>query len=284
MVFTLAINVDEIGHNLDDILLFLRKNNLDNIELRTIDDKNIANFTQEEVLNLKQKINEYNLNVCAIASPLFKWYKTIPQQIKPYDSFGFPCLLSDEEKIQSIQRTVNNAKILNVKKVRVFSCLHNNNTSVLAVSQNEIFEYCLNYALTKDIQLLIENEPICNIYTITDVLKILEHFPSLYLWLDVANFYQVGEILEESHLKLLLPKTRHIHLKDFVWENNEVKPVPLGQGNIPWKKILSDIFINAKHDISLSIEMHMKKNKIQAIEKSLEFVRNIYNIALHAKE
>ena len=163
---------------------------------------------------------------------------------------------------------------MNVKKVRVFSSLPTETPSLVRVYNNKIFKYCLTYGQKNGIEILIENEPICNIFTLNDVIKILKHFPSLNLWLDVANIYQIGEKLDEDKLAVIMPRTRHIHLKDFVWENNHIKAVPLGKGSIPWDRLLKNILNYRNNNISLSIETHVQENKLEATEESIKFFRN----------
>lgn len=279
MGFTLAVNVDEIGKNLDDIRPFLDKNHIVNIELRTIDAKNITHFTKQEIVRLKRTIDNYRLTVCAIASPLFKWYDIAMPPLQLYDSFGFPSILTDEEKLRAIHRIVEYSNILNVKKVRVFSGLHAGTPSIIAVYENTLLQYCVDYGARNRVQFLLENEPACNVAKLCDVMAILERFPNLHLWLDVANFYQLGEVLDDVALNIVIPRTRHIHLKDFVLEDGDIKYVPLGQGIVPWDRVLTYIFNYCECDISFSIETHVKEKKRRATQKGIEFFRYLHALS-----
>ncbi|GIW64141.1 MAG: hypothetical protein KatS3mg092_0074 [Patescibacteria group bacterium] len=85
--------------------------------------------------------------------------------------------------------------------------------------------------------------------------------------MDVANFYQVGDFVYEKDIQELRNFIKYIHLKDII--KKPFKYVPLGEGEINYKRILTDIRTHIKNDVILSIETHVKNNKIQATLTSL---------------
>ncbi|MCC3407951.1 MAG: sugar phosphate isomerase/epimerase [Microcoleus sp. PH2017_10_PVI_O_A] len=275
MKHILSVNVDEVGKNIPEIVPFLKRNNIKHLELRTIDEKNIANFQASDLQLLKQQIAKYGFHVSALASPLFKWYMQKPDTIQVYDSFNFPCILSQSDKIESIDRVINNAEVLKSPKIRVFTGLSNGNPCIEKILEDDTFEYCLNQGKERGVSVLVENEPVCNVSTLKDIYTLLSNFQNLDLWLDIANFYQIGEKFNLSNLEELLPRVQHVHLKDIMFRDGEIQYVPLGDGDIPWEEFLYFFFEKSDRKISFSIETHVAENKIVATEKSISFYRRV---------
>ena len=275
MKHILSVNVDEVGKNIPETAPFLKKNDIKYLELRTIDEKNIANFQASELQLIKQQIAKYGFHICALASPLFKWYVQQPDTIQAYDSFNFPCILSNSEKVEAINRVINNAQVLDSPRVRVFTGLSNGNPCIEQILEDDTFEYCLSQGKQRGVSVLVENEPVCNVCTLNDVYTLLSKFQCLDLWLDVANFYQIGEKLNLCDLKVLLPRVQHVHLKDLLFRDGQIQYVPLGDGDIPWEEFLYYLFEKSDHKISFSIETHVAEDKIAATEKSISFYRRV---------
>lgn len=278
MNHTLSINVDEVGKNILEIIPFLKRNSIHYLELRTINDKNIANFELNDVQIIKEEIlrSNHHISISALASPLFKWYLEKPDVIRSYDSFNFPCILSHSEKRLAIDRVINVAQELNCQKVRVFTGLSNESKpSTEKILSDDLFQYCLHKAQEKNISILVENEPVCHIHTVNDMEMLLETFDNLDLWLDVANFYQVNEDFSLRELERFLPRIRHVHLKDLITRDSQMRYVPLGCGDIPWEEILCFLFKYSNYEISFSIETHVSADKISSTEESINFYRDI---------
>jgi len=278
MKHILSVNVDEVGKNIPEIVPFLKRNSIKYLELRTIDEKNLANFQPDDLQLLKQQITKYGFHISALASPLFKWYVQKPDTIQPYDSFNFPCILSRNDKIKAINRVINYAEVLCSPKVRVFTGLSNDNPRIEQILEDDTFEYCLNLGEQKGVRILVENEPVCNVCTLNDVYILLSKFKKLNLWLDIANFYQIGEKFNLQNLEEFLPRIQHVHLKDIVFRDGHIQYVPLGDGAIPWEEFLYFFFEKSEHEISFSIETHVAENRIAATEKSIRFYRRIEKV------
>lgn len=275
MKHILFVNVDEVGDNIPEVVSFLSRNNIKHLELRTIDGKNIANFNSGDLQVIQKQVVKYGFHISALASPLFKWYLRQTDIIQSYDSFNFPCILSESEKREAIDRVINNARVLNCPKVRVFTGLSGGNPSVEEIIADESFKYCLTQGKKKGIGILVENEPVCNVHTFNHLKNLLSRFENLNLWLDVANLYQLDEKISLHDLEALLPRVRHVHLKDFIIKEDQIQYVPLGDGDIPWREILYFLFKKSNEEISFSIETHMPKAKVAATQKSVNFYRTI---------
>lgn len=274
MIHTLCLNIDEIGKTTAEAFPFYRKNHLNTVELRTLNGKNIADFTIEEAVNEREKLEQLGLSVCAIASPLFKWYEQHPFSVKEPESYKFPYVVSEKRKLDAINSTIKNAQIFSANKVRIFSGLREGEPNIDEVLNNTLFSYTVKKGLKSGIKVLLENEPICHVHKLKDIRIILEKTKNLGLWLDVANFYQSEENMDWKDIEDLLPYTHHIHLKDFAFTvGNQIDYVPLGQGCIPWNKIFPLLHEKSFHQLTMSIETHIEKDKAKAIEQSIEFYR-----------
>jgi L-ribulose-5-phosphate 3-epimerase len=280
MTHILSVNVDEVGKNIPDIVPFLERNNINCLEIRTIDDKNVAMFQEADIQKIKAQVERYKYSITTIASPLFKWYSQEPEKIRPYDSFNFPCILSESEKRLAVDNIIATAQAFDCSKVRIFSNLINDKSSMEEIFNDKIFRYCVQQGKQKGINILIENEPVCTVQTIQDIRRLLSEVNDLGLWLDVANFYQIGEQLSIRDLDNLLPKIQHVHLKDIIVNSSQIRYVALGEGDVPWRSILSYFFENSCHEISFSIETHVSNNRTHAAEKSIAFYRSIEELFL----
>jgi sugar phosphate isomerase/epimerase len=278
----IAVNIDEIGSNVADVLAFLQRNRIRLIELRMIDGVNIANFVGSRVHDLKSEIDAAGLSVCAIASPLFKWHRTRPVCEQAYDSFGFASVLTEEEKRQTISRVILYAGMLDCRKIRIFSGLHGGTPDVATVIADSWFAEAVADARSAGISLLLENEPACHVFTMDDVTNTLAALPGLDFWIDPANFFQAGEVLTAERLRAFLPRIGHVHLKDFIRTGSGVRYAPLGSGELPWTEILRILFEEGSSDISYSVETHVPgEGKMRDTEESIRFFRATA-AALHA--
>lgn len=280
MSTNLVVNLDEIAIDLETSVAFLKQNKLKFTEIRLINSKNIMLLSLTEVRQLKALLDLNNIKVAAIASPLFKWFIDKPIPGMKFDGFGFDPALDLSKKKKYIDKAMDIADILDTKLIRIFSNLSDGSIDPASFKVDPALKYALDKALSRDKYLLIENEPVCIINKKADILRLLKHFKNkrLKLWLDIANFYQQDEPLELEDIIELLPYTKYIHIKDYILDNT-VKYVPVGQGIINYKRIFSDIknviALNSLKAPFISIETHVKGDKLNATKASVEYLRSI---------
>lgn len=267
---------DEISENIDETIDFLKSNNINYVEIRSINKKNLVDYSLDEVTNIYNLLKKNNIKVSALAAPLFKWYpdKSTKEAIQKVDTFNFNPDLSIENKKEYIKKAMEVAKALRTKNVRIFSSLKTKDTEY-NFSKDPLLVFALEQAKNNNINLLIENEPPCYINKMVDIKKILKEFRSkgLGLWFDVANFYKINEQVFLSDIEELKDDIKYIHFKDFDINNNYV---PVGDGVINYKRIISDIkkVFNDK-DIFISIETHVHSDPKNATLKSIKKVEDL---------
>lgn len=210
-------------------------------EPRGIDGKNISLLTDEEVAELKQKMQVHKISVSSIGSPIGK--------IKLTDDF--------EAHFKTFQRVVEIAKELESRYIRIFSFYHDGEAWT-DQERDEVFcrlRRMIAYAKEHDVVLLHENEK--EIYgdnkeRCLDLMRELscEHFGAVF---DPANFVQCGENAGEAYRRLK-PYIRYMHIKDARATDGRVVPAGMGDGSL--KEILADS-IESGFDGFFSLEPHL---------------------------
>jgi len=277
---TITYNLDEVADSLRDGIKFLKEHDINSAEIRTIDGKNIAKLTLEETKKLKETLAESDISVSAIASPLFKWYAGSAAVDNGADLFGMNPFLSQEEKKEMIQKIVDQACILDTKKVRIFSGLKPDvGNYPLPQEESELIKYALDVASLKGVQLMLENEPVCYISKLEDYIKIFSsgEYVGLRAWFDVANVYEEGQRISSADFKALSPYIDYLHVKDP--EGFKLhKYKPLGQGYINYKRIFDMLEQTISNPLHLSIETHVKNDKWNASDISLTYLHKLLDV------
>lgn len=268
---------DEISDNLNEAIEFLKAYNIDYIELRTIRKKNLINYSLAEVKNIRKTLTKNGISVSAFASPLFKWYPEDNREgelQKGVDTFGFNPRLGLSAKRAYISKAIEIAKILGTHNVRLFSSLKIPSVKYSFVS-DPLFSFALKEAQRAGVKLLLENELPCYVRRMNDVKDISQRFAkqNLGIWFDVANFYRIKEQVFRKDLEELKNAIGYFHLKDI---DKAYNYVPLGEGIINYKRIISDIKeIFKNKDIFLSIETHVHSNLREATKRSLHNLKKL---------
>ena len=88
--FSVALINDEISSVLSETIHFLKSHNIEFVELRMIHNKNLLDYSLDEVGKFSDLLSANNINVSALASPLFKWYPDlIKKEYSNVDTFNF---------------------------------------------------------------------------------------------------------------------------------------------------------------------------------------------------
>ena len=103
--FLFSAFADEASASVKEQIAACKKNGIDYIELRNCDGKNISDFTVDEAKELKKVLDEGGIRVSSIGSHYGK--------IEITDDFG--------PHFEAFKNTVEVAKILEAKYIRIFS-------------------------------------------------------------------------------------------------------------------------------------------------------------------
>lgn len=232
---------DEISPEIDVQFQVLNKLNIGYYEPRGIGGKNISTLTDEEVAELKEKMDKYGIKASSIGSPIGK--------IKLSEDF--------EEHFAKYQRVVAIAKALDCTYIRMFSFYHEGGEWT-AEERKEVLARLgrmIDYAKKEGVVLLHENEK--DIYGDTadrclDLMQELycDNFKAVF---DPANFVQSMQDTKYAY-SILKDYVAYMHIKDAKEANRKVVPSGMGDGNVPF--VLGELFA-AGFDGFLSLEPHL---------------------------
>lgn len=217
-MFTYSAFADEIASDLSIQITELKKHGMNHIEARGINGKNISSYTVAEIKEVKKILDDNNFKISALGSPIGK--------IQITDDFV--------PELEKFKNTLELAKALDTKYLRMFSFFMD--TSKAEEYRDEVMERLSKYveeAKGSGIMLLHENEK--DIYGDTaerclDIFKTLNS-DILRATFDPANFVQCKEDTIKAY-GLLKPYIEYMHIKDAKWENGEVVPAGMGDGNV----------------------------------------------------
>ena len=182
---------DEASASLQGQIKALKRNGISYIELRSIDGKNVSDFTEEEAKAYQKTLEENKIYVWSIGSPLGK--VDIETDFSEY-----------EKKVRHVCRL---AQIFKTDKIRMFSFWH-------ATKKAEKVYRCLQKMLEigreYGVQMCHENEKDIFGDIAERVQKIMENVDGLKYIYDPANFLQCGEPADKT-LDLFHDKTEYFH-------------------------------------------------------------------------
>ncbi len=232
---------DEINPNIDTQIALLKELDVSFMEFRSADGINVADHTLEQAKALKEKLNDGDIQVSAIGSPIGK--------INIADDF---C-----SHLQKLEHVMNIAEILGTRYIRIFSFFIPTNEDPAAY-RNEVFrrtESMVRAAARRNMVLLHENEK--DIYgdIPSRCLELMERFYGDHYrcTFDFANFVQCDQDPLSAY-EMLAPYISYVHIKDALSEGHTV--VPAGEGDGKIKKVLT-LLDKAGYEGFLSLEPHL---------------------------
>ena len=228
---------DEASPDLDQQIAALKRNDLQGMEIRNVDNINVSVLPVYKAREIRKKLDDNGLRVWSIGSPIGK--------IGIDDVFA--------SHMDTFKHTLEIAEILGAENMRIFSFYIPEGESAdkyrgkVIGRMAQFVEAAQNY----DITLCHENEK--GIYG--DIpercTEIHHHLPTIKAIFDPANFVQSG--VDTLHAwELLAPYVKYMHIKDAM-ADGAVVPAGFGIGNIP--TIVSEFMARGGHDFT--IEPHL---------------------------
>ncbi|MCT4544035.1 MAG: sugar phosphate isomerase/epimerase [Vallitalea sp.] len=239
--FVLSAFSDEIDMDLKTQLNVLEEHGIKYMEIRGVNDKNIADLSLEEAKQVKKELDKRGAFVSSIGSPIGK--------IKITDPF--------EAHLEKFKHVLEIAKILDSKYIRMFSFFMPEGDNPDEYKEETIrrWKAFLDVAKDYDVILLHENEK--DIYgdiprRCMDLVKELNN-SQFKLIFDFANFVQCG-IDTQTAFELLKDEVVYFHIKDALSKGHKVVPAGHGDGKI--LEILKEVK-QAGYNGFLSLEPHL---------------------------
>ena len=240
--YLLSAFADEYASDFDTQLSMLSDNNIQYIEPRFINGKNVSLLSSEEAHIVKTKLDDHGIRVSSIGSPLGK--------ISLSDDFT--------AYLETAKRVFETANILDTSFVRIFSFYPHPETSI-ADSREEVLEKMnalVGLADKHQLTLCHENE--AGIYgespeACLDLLKAFNG--KLGCVFDMGNFVLGGYKPFPDAYTLLQPDISYFHIKDALYEGAIVPP---GCGNACIEEILKMHSNYSDKNVFVSLEPHLE--------------------------
>ena len=237
--FFFSAFADEAADDLDGQIAALKRNGIGYIEPRFVDKRGILTLTEEELCEMKKKLDAAGIKVGSLGSPIGK----------------YPIEDAFEIHLEDFKKALRAAKILGTDKIRMFSFFHKETS--LADARAEVMRrltVMAEMAKAEGITLCHENES--RIYgeqpkEVADILASVEGLGGIF---DAANYVMEGADAMEG-AKATLPYLNYIHIKDAHHESQTILPAGEGEGQI--LAVLD--MVNEAYDrpIMLTLEPHL---------------------------
>lgn len=253
---------DEFSENIDEVLSFAKKNGLKYIELHKILGKNITDLSLDELSQISTKISSNGILVSCISSPFLKWS---PNK-KDFNIMMQPV----ESEKEYFVRLMDIADIFGAPNIRIYSY---NQSDISLEELGKKLDIYSQMALERGIALLLENDGLCNIDTISKMHKLLElyNFSNIFPLLDLGAIVAMKDNFNPQELQDIINNCSYFHIKDYDAELKRF--VVIGEGNVDYENILADkttdsgtIFSLAPHT-GYPEDMQMSLNILQSYEE-----------------
>ena len=237
--FVFSAFADEAGNSLDEQIKALVDNGIHYIEPRNIDGKCIIDFSDEELLEIKRRLNENGIQVGSVGSPIGKYAIT-----DDFDAY-----------LPKVKRTIEVAKLLGTKYIRMFSFFVKQDE--LAIHRDEVIRRLremVKLAEAEGVVLCHENESKIYGQMPQEVKDLLTSVPGLGGIFDAANYRMNNADVDEG-LKATFIRPAYMHVKDAIFESQTIVPAGEGEGKISEAIKAFDAAIDGK--VMLTLEPHL---------------------------
>lgn len=216
---------------------------LETAELRVLWGKNILDLSDAELDKALAILDENELSVDCIASPLLKC--TLPGGFPTDERFQrdvFASRHTFEDQPRLSDRAFAVAQKCAAKMVRVFSYWRTADPDAVFERIVDALGELAERASAQGLVIGLENEHACNISTAREAARVLAATdnPSLQIVWDPANAYVAGERPFPDGFQLLpVDRIAHVHAKDCRLIDGHAEWGLIGDGDIDWQGQLS---------------------------------------------
>lgn len=251
----LAFITDEATQDLQEAIRFAKEYQLDGVELRSVYDTPIDQFSAGTLTGWKRQLDENGLRVCSLASSFFK------------------CGTSSEEiseHMEKLNRLCDVSDLLNCPVIRGFAFFAPERGPTPVQELAPFFNEPIRLLKARKKMLLLEADPSVNTTNHKLLASLLKSIDSPYAGaiFDPGNdIYdpQREQPFPEGYMAIR-PWIRHIHIKDAVYKNGEPECVKIGTGLIPYPALLAQIAAD-RYQGWLSLETHYRKDIVLTEEQ-----------------
>ncbi len=237
--FILSAFADEAADSLCEQIEALKENGICYIEPRSIDGKNLIDLTDGELLSVRKKLDERDIKVGSLGSPIGKY--GINEPFSPY--------------LEKFKRAIKVCNILGTDKMRMFSFFVRQEE--LKEKRAEVIarlEIMTEIARESGITLCHENESEIYGQMPSEVSDLLTSLPDMKGIFDPAN-YRMNGADALLGLEATLINLGYLHIKDAVFSEQMILPAGEGEGKIP--EALLRVDSHTDDIVMLTVEPHL---------------------------
>lgn len=241
MSFVLSCFADEIDSDLSVQMREMKRCGIGHLELRGVGGRNVSEFTGQELREIKRRLDEEDIRVSAIGSPLGK--------IGINDDFV--------PHMAVFEQMLNAARIMGARYIRIFSFYMPKGEDAQKYFEPvcERLEKFKEKAKPLNLVLLHENEKGIFGDTAPRCKQLMDRLgdESFKMTFDPANFIQCSQPVMEAY-RLLAEYIEYVHIKDAKFSDGSVVPAGYGDGEI--ENLLKELYQKG-YDGFLSLEPHL---------------------------
>lgn len=211
----LSAFADEAGENFDVQLAALKRNDMQYLEIRSVEGVNVSKLSLDKAKELKQRMDDQGIACWSIGSPI-----------------GKIALERAAEHREMLKHVADIAHILGAEKVRMFS--YHMKPWETEANENKVLDElnCLQeIAQAEKLLLCHENEKGIYGFNAANCLKIIKQVPGMKAVFDPANFVQCG-VNTLYAWETLKKHVVYLHAKD-AKADGTVVPCGTGWGYVP---------------------------------------------------
>lgn len=210
---------DEISPDFNRQIEVLNRLGMHYMEIRGVDKRGIDTYSEAEALEVKRRLDDGNIRVSSLASPIGK--------IEITKEFS--------DHFEHFKHVVELAHILDTRYIRMFSFFipEGGHADDYRTQVFERLGAMVSYAEKQEVVLLHENEK--DIYgdSVERCRLLMDEFygDSFRAVFDFANFIQCGQSAEKA-FETLKPFIEYVHIKDARMSDGTIVPAGEGDGRI----------------------------------------------------
>ena len=272
---------DEFSLDIDPALDAMSPLGMTIVELRLIGNRNIIDLTDEEVAEIRARVERHGMRVLSIASPVLKCVlpdgPPLDQRFQQ-DVFGSAYTIADQPRLAN--RAMEIAEMAGAKFIRVFSYWRTTSPERCHDRIVAALRELADQAAERGLIIGLENEHACNVGTGAEagrILAALDHPALKSIW-DPANAFILGETpFPGGYSQLPAARVAHVHAKDCVVKGHTPTWGPLGEMDVDWKGQIAALKRDG-YAGAISLETHWRGPDGDRLKASVVCGRNLRDL------
>lgn len=269
MPISVSLITDEVSPVLGDGLRMAAEEGLSQVDIRSIGGVNFLSLDETVQKAAAREIRDAGLAVNTLATPLLKWPAPGHAAADMGDQFGFDTRGRSTDQLY--EDAFRAAAVLGARNLRVFSLLKHEGFQLAELDRD--YEKLIRLAERHDATLHIENEHVCNLLSVRDLIEAMHRWrhPRLRALLDIPNAWRRARPTIDD-IAAVMPFVEQMHFKD--WSESKGRMVALGEGDIPFPMLLEPAYDAAKtRDFTFVVETHVPAEPAAATRRSVRALK-----------